>query len=102
MVLHAEGEIKLSLSPKVAIQTEKKVTIKATWHIARHKDNRYYSIVWASTEGESGSAFRQMEGEDMAVTYERLIDVTRGVYIFEACVYRLTRRFCDKQSLEVL
>lgn len=67
-----------------------------------NKDNRWVSLVWASEEWESGSTFRELEGEKAPlVPIDQLVRVGQGSYIFEACIYRFkngkSKRLCDRR-----
>lgn len=93
--------ISLLVRPSTLLLTpDGKGLVKATWRIERHPDNKFYSLSWASEEGESGSTFKQMD-ENSPISYERLVNVTSGHYLFEACVYR-PKKTCVSQEVNII
>ena len=95
-----EKPITLAVLHRVLIVSVKgTATVKVTWRIPRNLDNRYFSLAWISSEGESGSTFRDMD-EKSPITYEKFINVTQGAYVFEACVYN-QKKICVREDVEV-
>lgn len=98
----SDDEVRLMLYPRQILYYRYPTYIRASWWIAIHAENRWWSLAWASQTGVSGSTWGQMDGEDSPQHFQRMIEVETGFYVFECCVYRTTRqRFCDVQQAEV-
>ena len=99
----ADEAIRLQIYPPIVVFSSADPTyVRASWRIAPHTENRWWSLAWASETGLSGSRWREMEGATAPVFYERLIEVSPGVYVVECCVYRVrSERHCVHRALEV-
>ena len=72
------------------------------WRIERHPDNRKFTFVAVSNNGDYQVIPGDLKGSESPVVFP----VRPGFYVFEVCVYRVTpksvrSRFCDKQIVEV-
>lgn len=94
--------ISIQVSPRM-VASVKRITFHITWRIARHPDNRGWSLAYGCQSLESSGSWGQMEGENAAITYDVYRDVTvGGGCTFEACVYRGTGKpyRCARQYVE--
>lgn len=85
-----EEVISIQVRPRAVVPNPyKRVTFHIIWRIARHPDNRHWTLAYACTSGESHGSGKSMDGENEPITY----DVYREVLVgggcnFEVCVYR--------------
>ena len=111
-----EGEtpITLTIYPKIALASDyKRATIRVSWHITRHPDNRRWAFAYESDNGDVSSSQGEMNGNSPTIypicTRENprpcFREVLPGTYLFTVCVYRATGdkivSFCDHYTLEV-
>jgi hypothetical protein len=93
-----EKEITLDVYPRVSISP---ATVRIRWRIDRHPDNRAWSMSYTSELGVVSSSFKEMHGEEEPEVYTVFRDLRTGYFVFEACVYRPGKKFCDRQEAEV-
>ena len=110
-----QNEITLTIYPRVALTSEfKRATIRVSWHIQRHPDNRRWAFTYDSDMGDVGSSQGEMQGDNSPTVFPLCTrdndrpcfrEVSQGTYWFIACVYRVTNnkvvKFCDQQTMEV-
>lgn len=76
--------------------------LRVMYKIPQHPENKYRSLVWTSATGLTGSSLSSMDGDNAAISYEQLLEVTPGLYRIEVCVYRsATNRLCTYKDILV-
>lgn len=93
--------ISIEVNPKVVVSV-KKTTFHIIWRIAKHPDNRQWSLAYGCESWESSGSWGQMDG-DSPITYDIYRDVNvGGGCTFEACVYRTVGKpyRCARQHIE--
>lgn len=92
--------IRLWLYPRANFCVLEPCYVHAIVFVKQHKDNRWMVIDWYSDWGESGSALVQMEGEKSSlVAFDRQVRLGQGDYLFEACIYRIKAKYCDRKLM---
>lgn len=89
-------EITLTVSPMTFVCNEfKPEYVMTKTRIEPDTDNRKASLNWGSSIGESGSTVWDLD-EHSAITFFRKVRIDCAFYNFEACVYRVNKKFCDR------
>ena len=81
--------VQLTVTPQVSVYRYP-AFVHAQTRIARHAENRWRTLSWASETGMSGLRLRELAGEHAQVSYDEFIEVTPGAYLIRACIYRTT------------
>jgi hypothetical protein len=94
--------ITLDVFPRVTPSRHGRAGLRVRWRILRHPDNRQYTIAWASA-WVSGAASRQLDGDNEATLFQRILELPVGAYRFQVCVFRASedRPICAQQVAEI-
>ena len=93
-----DKDISLDVYPRAYIGG-RTTTLRVRWQIAKHKDNRAYSIAYACESGEESVRVRDMNGVNEPYTFPEWFPNINasGVCSFYACVYRVDgKRRCER------
>lgn len=103
-------EVRLD-APKFALAGASSTEIRVQWRIERHEENRKWTFVMNSTEGDYQLSEGELWGVDSPAIFpictaqnQRpcLRRVRAGFYVLQVCVYRFGKKpICDRRTLEV-
>lgn len=98
-----EEVITIMVTPRLVVPNpNKRTTFHIVWRIARHPDNRLWSLAYGCESGETNGSWQSMDGEDEPITHDIYRDIlVGGGCNFEVCVYRgIGKPFkCANQSV---
>lgn len=109
-VVGQEKEVRLD-APKFALAGMTSTEIRVQWRIERHDDNRKWTFVMNSNEGDYQLSEGELWGADSPAIFPVCTKdnlrpcfrrVRAGFYVLQVCVYRFGKKpICDRTTLEV-